>query len=190
MTTLCGGLDSASFLPSNMTRPYAIIDKNKIETLLPSLVLKVNPVWYDQTTEVGIIWEQSGNDSVYLQAQSLAQVAVLVAHKEAADRVKTVLSTLLCHCHQSGTYRVSGREKVGHIISLHVVSLQIHCAQILCCFLLITVNLWKKCMSFDVKCKCNHRLLNLHDCAQEIGQTSVWAVQFGSCNLFMIYQCN
>ena len=103
MTTLCGGLDSASFLPSNMTRPYAIIDKNKIKSLLPSLVLKVTPVWYDQTTEVGIIWEQSRNDSAYLQAQSLAQVAVLVAHKEVADRVKTVLSTLLCHCHQSST---------------------------------------------------------------------------------------
>ena len=44
MTTLCGRLHSSSFLLSNMTRRYAIIDKNKIKTLLPSLVLKVNPV--------------------------------------------------------------------------------------------------------------------------------------------------
>ena len=125
---LCGGLHSASFLLSNMTRPYAIIDKNKIKTLLPSLVIKVNPVWCDQTTEVGIIWEQSGNDSVYLQAQSLAQVAVLVAHKEVADRVKTVLSTLLCHCHQSGTGSLVDRKQniIYHII---VMSLQIHCVQ-------------------------------------------------------------
>ena len=111
-----------------MTRPYAIIDKNKIKTLLPSLVLKVNQQWCDQTTEVGIIWEQSGNDSVYLQAQSLAQVAVLVAHKEVADRVKTALSTLLCHCHQSGTGSLVERKQniIYHIIAM---SLQIHCAQ-------------------------------------------------------------
>ena len=79
---------------------------------------------------MGIIWEQSGNDSVYLQAQSLAQVAVLVAHKEVADRVKTALSTLLCHCHQSGTGSLVDRKQniIYHII---VMSLQIHCAQIL-----------------------------------------------------------
>ena len=56
------------------------------------------------------------NDSVhYLQAQSLAQVAVQVAHKEATGRVRTALPTLPCRCHQNGTRSLVERKKFNFI---------------------------------------------------------------------------
>ena len=66
----------------------------------------------------------------YLQAQSLAQVAVQVAHKEATGRVRTALPTLPCHCHQNGTGSLVERKKFNFIYHIPEMYLQIHCAQI------------------------------------------------------------